>query len=170
LQRAHTTNDVATALELPVIPSTETQESSCAVSLPARPWEALVAAIIVWVFVVALQWQAGAYRAEFASHPDEAAHYVTGLMIHDWITSPGFAAPLAFAKQFYAHYPKVAFGIWPPLFHVIEAVWMLLFTPSKVSLLLLEALIGASLAALLYWALRQRYPFWFLRSVERSSS
>ena len=29
----------------------------------------------------------GAYHAEFGSHPDEAAHYVTGLMVRDYLAS-----------------------------------------------------------------------------------
>src|SRR5690606_19005132 len=34
---------------------------------------------------VALQWLGGAYTAEYGSAPDEAAHYVTGLMVHGYL-------------------------------------------------------------------------------------
>lgn len=137
--------------------SVEAKTSSAPMTTTVRGIEIVVAWVLFWLIAALLQWQGGAYRAEFGSHPDEAAHYVTGLMVHDWIASGHLATPVTFAKDFYAHYPKVAFGIWPPLFHILGALWMLVFTPSKVSVLLLEALIGAALATTLYRALRWRY-------------
>lgn len=105
-----------------------------------------------------LQWRAGAFRVEFGSHPDEAAHYVTGLMIRDYIASGHFAHPVAYAEHYYEHYPKVAIGMWPPLFHVVEALWMLCFSPAKASVLALLALIAALTALSIYFVLRRDYP------------
>lgn len=153
-QMAHLSAPVAAEMG---VPSVEDKISSGPMPATVRGIEILAACVVFWLMATLLQWQGGAYRAEFGSHPDEAAHYVTGLMIHDWIASGHLATPVAFAKDFYAHYPKVAFGIWPPLFHILEALWMLVFTPSKVSVLLLEALIGAALATALYRVLRRRY-------------
>lgn len=95
--------------------------------------------------VVSLQWASGAFSAEFSS-PDEPAHYVTGLMIRDYLTSGFSSTPMSFATNYYIHYPKVAFGIWPPFFHVVEAAWMLVFSASRVSLLALTALLTAMTA------------------------
>lgn len=121
--------------------------------------EYLAVCVILWVLAVFLQWRAGAYSVEFASHPDESAHYVTGLMIRDYLAAGHFTSPLAYAEQYYAHYPKVALGMWPPLFHGIEALWILIFSPSKVSVLLLMALIAAVTAASTYHMVRRTYPW-----------
>lgn len=101
--------------------------------------------------MVLLQRLSGAFRAEFNA-PDEAAHYVTGLMIRDYVRARLPGDPMAFATNFYVHYPKVSFGIWPPLFHIVEAAWMLLWSPSRTSVLLLLAATVSLLAWLLYRA------------------
>ncbi len=58
---------------------------------------------------VGLQWISGAYSSEF-DDPDEPAHYVTGLMIRDYVAARAPAPPLAYAENYYLHYPKVSFG------------------------------------------------------------
>jgi hypothetical protein len=95
---------------------------------------------------VTLQWLAGAYSSELSGYPDEPSHYVTGLMIRDYIASGFATTPVRFAENFYVHYPKVAFGMWGPLLHAVEGGWMLLFSPSRTSVMLLMALITAALA------------------------
>ncbi|MGA2132399.1 MAG: glycosyltransferase family 39 protein [Bryobacteraceae bacterium] len=115
--------------------------------------------VMLWALAIFLQWEAGAYRVEFSSHPDESAHYVTGLMIRDYLVSGGSGSPLAYAEQYYAHYPKVALGMWPPLFHLTEAIWTLIFSPSKASVLLLMALIAAVTGTLIYHWIRRSYPW-----------
>lgn len=138
------------------------RQSPCSTTPSYRPkpgvWEWMVAGAIFWILAGCLQWKAGAFAAEFGSHPDEAAHYVTGLMIRDYVVTGHFAHPWAYAQYYYAHYPKLALGMWPPLFHLTEALWTLVLSPSKVSVLLLEALIAAALAASVYWVLRRQYP------------
>jgi len=124
------------------------------VSKTSRALELAAVCVLLWALAVVLQWRAGAFAAEFSSHPDEAAHYITGLMIRDFIASGHYGAPLTYAEHYYAHYPKVAFGMWPPFFHTVEAAWMLLFSPDKVSVLLLTALITAMTGASIYFLLR----------------
>ncbi len=115
----------------------------CAVVLP------------LWAAVVALQMVNGTYWNEFGGHPDEAGHYVTGLMVRDFLASGQWQDPLSFAKNHYLHYPKGALGHWPPVFYGIEAAWTLVAPPSRASMLLLMALLTALLAATLYQTLRQ---------------
>ncbi len=122
-------------------------------------WQLLIVGAAFWILAACLQWRAGAFSAEFGSHPDEAAHYITGLMIHDYVVSGKLASPVPYVEQYYSHYPKVAIGAWPPLFHVTEALWTLLFTPAKASVLLLQGLLTAILATSLYWLLRRQYTF-----------
>lgn len=100
--------------------------------------------------VVGLQWVSGAYQAEFGGYPDEPAHYVTSLMVHDYIVGLKWGSPVQFAQDFYHHYPKVAFGHWPPFFYVVQALWMMLFSTSRASIRLEIAFTTALLAYSVY--------------------
>ncbi|HXM42341.1 MAG TPA: glycosyltransferase family 39 protein [Bryobacteraceae bacterium] len=111
----------------------------------------------LWIVAAVLQWKAGAFAVELSGNPDESAHYITGLMIRDYIASGNFTRPMTYAEHYYAHYPKVAFGMWPPFFHIVEALWMLIFSPGKVSVLSLMALITAATGTSIYYVLRRKY-------------
>ncbi|MDP8981155.1 MAG: glycosyltransferase family 39 protein [Acidobacteriota bacterium] len=110
----------------------------------------LVRSVLVFagyfVLVLAMQWRAGALDAGFGAYPDEPAHFITGLMVHDYLKAGLPRHPVAFAVNFYSRLPQVGLGHWPPLFYLIEAIWMLLFGVSRASLLVLIALIAAALA------------------------
>jgi hypothetical protein len=99
--------------------------------------------------VFVLQYKSGVYQSELSHQPDESAHVVTSLMIHDYAKTGIGTSPLQFAENYYVHYPKVAFGIWPPVFHSTAALWMFLFTRTHTSLLIFIALQGAACAAIL---------------------
>ena len=106
-------------------------------------------------FFVLLQWSSGAHAAGFGGDPDEPAHYVTGLMVRDYVAALLPTAPLPYAENYYVHYPEVAFGHWPPLFHLIEAGWMLVFPVSHSSLMALMATLSALCGLALYLLARQ---------------
>jgi 4-amino-4-deoxy-L-arabinose transferase-like glycosyltransferase len=110
--------------------------------------------VLLFALVVALQWRGGAYQADLGSSPDEPAHYVTGLMMRDYIATFPWQSPMPFATDFYAHYPMVAIGHWPPLFYLVQALWMLPFGESRVSILLLMATISSVTATILFHAWR----------------
>jgi hypothetical protein len=103
---------------------------------------------------ILLQGLANAYGSEFGAYPDESAHFVTGLMIRDYLASGFHEGPVHYAEQYYVHYPKVAFGMWGPLLHFTEAGWLLIFPASRVSVLILMALITALTAFFLYRAIK----------------
>ncbi len=105
--------------------------------------------VVFLALALSLQWLGGAYRAEFCGHPDEPAHYVTGLMVHDYLQTWPPASPFAFARNFYLHYPKIALGHWPPFFYALQAAWTLPFGTSRTSVLALMAVLAALLAATL---------------------
>src|SRR5580704_9115153 len=115
-----------------------------------------LAAVLAALLLAAILFQilGNAYGSEFGGYPDESAHFVTGLMIRDYMASGFHQGPLQYAENYYLHYPKVAFGIWGPLLHITEAGWMLVFPPSRVTALVLMALITALTAFFLYRALR----------------
>ena len=121
----------------------------------------LSAAVMLLLLAVALVLQiaSGAYKSEFNGYPDESAHYVTSLMVREYITAPNPGAPISFAQNYYAHYPKVAFGHWPPLLYVLQGIWMALFSPSRESILFELALTTAVLAFTVYSQARRWFGF-----------
>lgn len=91
----------------------------------------------VFVFLLAevllLQWLGGAFSSGFGGHPDEAAHYVSSLMLRDFLPQAASGHPMQFAQTYYLHYPKVAIGNWPPLMYAVAGLWFLLFGASRLS-------------------------------------
>ena len=113
-------------------------------------WQTLFVFLVCFVIILLFQWREGAYESEFGSHPDEAAHYVTGLMIRDYLASGLHGSPMAYANNYYQHYPKVALGNWPPVFYLVQAPWMLAFGPGRTSVLLLMTALAAVLAVMTF--------------------
>ncbi len=109
------------------------------------------------ILVVLLQIVSGAYHSEFNGYPDEPAHYVTSVMIREYITGLHWLSPMQFAQDYYHHYPKVALGHWPPFFYLVQALWMTLFSASRVSTLLELAFTTALLAYSIFLEARR----WF---------
>jgi len=124
---------------------------------PPRTAGALrLVAVLAALLLAAILFQilGNAYGSEFGGYPDESAHFITGLMIRDYVASGFHQGPMRYAESYYLHYPKVAFGMWGPLLHFTEAGWMLIFPPSRITALVLMALITALTAFFLYRALR----------------
>jgi hypothetical protein len=119
----------------------------------------IAAAAIFWCATLLLLYLSGSFTHEFGGAPDEAAHFVTGLMIHDYVVSGIGTPPFEFAKEYYIHYPKVAFGIWPPLFHFVEAAWMLLISPAKASVIVMLSIITTMLAYLLFLVVKRAFGY-----------
>ena len=117
----------------------------------------VVAFAVLLAFTVLLQWMGRAYQSEFGAFPDEPAHFITGLMIRDYVASGCPSSPIEYAEDYYLHYPKVAFGMWGPLLHFTEAAWMLILPPSRPAIILLMAVITALTATLLFVILRAEY-------------
>lgn len=132
---------------------------------------------VIWLLIAfavtfdaAFLWQraTGAYTSEFGAHPDEAAHYVTGLFVRDAVTtlpacvSKKSIAPLkAFGPDapggFYSHYPKVALGVWPPAFYVVQTAWTLPFGVSRTSVMLLMAALAGAVGVLIFRTVRPEF-------------
>ena len=113
--------------------------------------------LLFFAVQVALQLGSGAFRSEFGGYPDEAGHYVTGLMVRDYIASGHLGRPMEFAENYYIHYPKVSLGHWPPFFYVVQAAWTLPFFASRVSVILLMALLSTILALTVYLAIKNEF-------------
>jgi hypothetical protein len=114
-------------------------------------------AVFFALFAAALfvQWKSGTLNSELGGYPDEAAHYVTSLMFHQYLTEGNFQNPVHFAENYYLHYPKVAIGHWPPAYYVLTSAWMLPFGTSIKAVLILQAVLAALVGLLLYKSLAQ---------------
>lgn len=91
----------------------------------------------------------GGWKSDLGGDPDEAAHAVTSLMVRDYLAEGLDRSPMAFAKQYYEDFPKVALGHYPPFFYLLAGLWLLPCV-SVQSLLILQCLLAAGLAALSY--------------------
>jgi hypothetical protein len=116
-----------------------------------RLLEILGATAVIFGVVVGFQHLAGAYNAEFSS--DDASHYVSGLLVHDYLHARVWGSTVQFVRFFDGHYPLVGIGHWPPFYYLVEAIWMLLFSPSRTAMLFLSASITVATSVLLYVSL-----------------
>jgi 4-amino-4-deoxy-L-arabinose transferase-like glycosyltransferase len=120
---------------------------------PSQPFErafSLAVLLIYFAVILVCQRVSHADAIGFGSYPDESSHYVTGLMVHDYLRAGIGESPVAFARQFYLHFPLIGIGHWPPLFYLLEGLWMLTAGTSRSSDLVLIAMIAALLAFELY--------------------
>jgi hypothetical protein len=113
---------------------------------------------IFFTVAVTLSWQRGSFHAEFCDFSDESPHYVTGLMVRDYLASGASTPPMHYAENYYHHYPKVALGHWPPMFYVVEALWMLIFSVSRWSVLIMMCAQAAMLAVVLDTVINRDLP------------
>lgn len=107
-------------------------------------------AIAALLLVVCLQYATGVYRSDFGGHGDEAAHFVTSVMMRDFLLSGDYARPFAFARDYYLHYPRVAIGHWPPVMYLAGGLWFALFGVSRTAAMLFIAVTAAAVATLIY--------------------
>jgi hypothetical protein len=119
-------------------------------AVPESARRSVLPGIVFLVLVLVTQWAVGAYRAEQGIDSDDAAHFMNGLLVRDYVTEGLGQHPIAFAKEYYTSYPKIAPGMWPPLFHVILGVALLPPWPAHGAALAVLALFAAWAAWRLY--------------------
>lgn len=112
------------------------------------------------LFIAVLgQWLTGVYRSDLSQWPDEGAHYINGLLVHDYVADGFPGNPLAYALQYYAHYSRVTIGHWPPLYYMVQAAVYFVTGPSIQAALFLQAAFGAGVAAIVGWVI-SRFAGW----------
>jgi hypothetical protein len=120
---------------------------ACPVLSRARLYWSFLTTLAVFAALAALtDWDA----PEFGRHPDEAAHFSSGTLVHDWAAGGIFRSPVDYALQYYARYPKVAIGHWPPVFYILQGVWYGLFGVSRTSSSILMAAISGGFLLTLF--------------------
>jgi len=122
--------------------------------LRRRAFELILVASLLAAAVLTAQLCAGVYASEFGD--DEASHYISGLLIHDYLVRGLFQSPLQYLKDFHSHYPLVGIGHWPPLYYLVEGLWMGLFSTGRVSVLALSAAVTVATALAAYLLIRRR--------------
>ncbi len=114
-----------------------------------------IAVAVFGLLAVSLQYFGGAYQAEYNSHPDEAAHFVSSLLVRDYLAEFPWPSPVPWALDYYLHYPKVAIGHWPPGYYAVQGAWWLVFPPGRESAMVLNLLMGVGVMTL-FWVLARR--------------
>ncbi|MDA0947754.1 MAG: hypothetical protein O2799_04505, partial [Planctomycetota bacterium] len=93
-------------------------------------------------------WLRGALASGVGAQDDEPAHFVTAIMVRDWLLSGAYADPVGYARTYYAHLPKVAIGQWPPVLYGALGLWMVVFGVGTASAVAFVCAVGAALLAL----------------------
>ncbi len=111
-------------------------------------------ALLAWVVMVYLENARLLGDASLVAS-DPPAHFVSGVLVYDYLWTAFGSNPLHFAESFYVRYPKVAIGHWPPVYYAVQAVWYGLFGTSPGVARALSAAVAAALAGLLFLRLRR---------------
>lgn len=121
------------------------------------------AAIAFFLSVSALQRAAGSPQAAFGGFPDEAAHFIGGVLAHDYMHDALGQDPKRYAIEYYVHIPYFAIGPWPPFYYLLEGAWVSVAGARRESALGLVAVMATLLLLLFYFILRRRFgeiPAW----------
>ncbi len=121
----------------------------------ARSARSFLAVLLAgFIVLLASAWGRGALASGVGAQDDEPAHFVTAIMVRDWLLSGAYADPLGYARAYYAHLPKVAIGQWPPVLYGALGLWMVLFGVGTASAVAFICAVGGGLLALVARAAR----------------
>jgi len=136
-------------------------ERQCRQKTPRRrfPWFSVLAVFAVCLSVCGFQIYRHAYSSNFADHPDESAHFVSGVCVLDYFRTALGTNPIHFVESYYVRYPKVALGHWPPMFYIVQAIWYGLLGPSAFQAILLAGAIAAITGCALFLRLKRLYGY-----------
>ena len=81
------------------------------------------------------------------SGADEPAHFLNGYFIGRYLDSRLGMNPLAFATDFYLHYPKISIGHWPPAYYGLLGLVFLVVPPTVENAFVVNLLVSALPAA-----------------------
>jgi len=109
----------------------------------------------IFVFILAVVALSDWQSPEFGRHPDEAAHFITGTLVHDWVSTGFSSSSVDYGLHYYTRFPKVALGHWPPVFYGIQGVWYGLFGVSRWSATALTSTIAVVFLTLLTGVVRR---------------
>lgn len=103
-----------------------------------------------------LQLICGAYVNDFGSYPDEPAHFMSGVLVHDFLMRFNILHPMEYARNYYLHYPKLGIGQWPPALYALLGGWFLFAGVSRASAMAFELVVMASIATIIFMVGKRR--------------
>jgi hypothetical protein len=86
--------------------------------------------------------QAQSFSAGF-SGADEPSHFLNGYFISSYLQNHFGSNPMAFATDFYIHYPKISIGHWPPAYYGLLSLNFMLFPATYMSAFVWNVLVAA---------------------------
>lgn len=96
----------------------------------------------------ALAWLVTGAHASGFSGADESAHFLNSYFISSYVKGHVGTNPLGFAADFYAHYPKISIGHWPPAYYGLVGLLFLVIPPSVKAAFFINLVFSALPAAL----------------------
>jgi hypothetical protein len=119
-----------------------------------EPFYSVLIGIVLILLVVFSMLRVHAFRTEFADDPDEAGHFMSGMLVHDYLAQGRALQPMEFARTYYAYYPKIAIGHWPPLFYAIQAAWYAAAGAGPAQVMILQTILFVAFAAMVFLSAR----------------
>ena len=111
--------------------------------LPRGPLPCLAAAYALALLAGILSlWVSGAWAAGF-SGADEPAHFLNSWFVAAYAKDALGQDPLAFATEYYLHYPKISIGHWPPAFYGLAAPVFFVAPPTPATAFALNLFVSA---------------------------
>ena len=97
-------------------------------------------------------WFSGAWGAGF-SGADEPAHFLNSWFVSLYAREALGHNPVAFATEFYLHYPKISIGHWPPAYYALISPVFLILPATPQTAMAVNWLVSALPAAGIAWIL-----------------
>jgi hypothetical protein len=116
--------------------------------------------LLLLAITVVLQIKTHAYQRDLSTYGDEAPHYLNSLVIRDYLVKGLGTNPMVFALRYYAAYPKIALFVWPPLFHAVLGLFMVIAGTGVGRAMVFIALCSAGVAFTLFRILRRAGETW----------
>jgi hypothetical protein len=111
------------------------------------PWPTILPYLLgLLFFLLALR---GSFGTDILD-PDAARHAMNGVFLHDFLLSGQTRHPVAYAKEYYAHFPAISLPYHPPLFPLVESMFFLICGVHYFIARLVIALFTAGCVILLY--------------------
>jgi 4-amino-4-deoxy-L-arabinose transferase-like glycosyltransferase len=111
-------------------------------------WLGLLVLALLTALTLYLQIRNNAFGAELGD--DEASHYISGLLIRDYLLSGLPQSPIAYLANYHAHYPLIGIGHWGPAYYLVEGLWMLVLPPTIQAAIGLSTVFTVATAAVIY--------------------
>ena len=124
---------------------TRTQHRSMAWTAIGGYMLALLAGVLV---LISLR----AYQAGF-SGADEPAHFLNGVFVSSYLHGHAGTNPMAYAVEYYLHYPKISIGHWPPAYYGFLGLLLLAVPATPQAAFIINLLVSALPAVALGWML-----------------